>query len=132
MEDWVCENLLSLYQTSTLTTNLFLSPGHTEARDEFIPRLIKTFDQANRGVKQVWCGGTFSLALDQNNLLYFWGQAKSSGEATMYPKNVQDLNGWNIRSVGCANKSIVVVADESVISWGPSPTYGKVFAQLYL
>lgn len=85
--------------------------GHTEAKDELIPRLIKTFDQANRGVKQIFCGGTFAVAIDQNNLLYFWGQAKSSGEATMYPKNIQDLNGWNVRSVGCANKSIVVVAD---------------------
>lgn len=91
-----------------------------------MPRLIKTFDVAGRGVKQIWCGGTFSMALDVHNLLYFWGQAKSSGEATMYPKNVQDLNGWNVRSVGCANKSIVVTADESVVSWGPSPTYGQL------
>ena len=30
-----------------------------------------------------------------------WGQTKSTGEATMYPKPVQDLNGWNIRSMGC-------------------------------
>lgn len=65
------------------------------------------------------------MALDVNNLLYFWGQTKMSGEAAMYPKNVQDLNGWDVRTVGCANKSIVLAADESVVSWGPSPTYGK-------
>lgn len=100
--------------------------GHTETKDEMMPRLIKVFDSLNRGVKGIWCGGTFSMALDIHNLLYFWGQAKTSGEATMYPKNVQDLNGWNIRSVGCANRSIVIVADESVISWGPSPTYGEL------
>lgn len=97
--------------------------GHSEAKDEMVPRLLKVFGD-NRGPKQVWCGSTFSLAVDVHGLLFFWGQAKMSGEATMYPKNVQDLNGWKIRSVGCANKSIVVVADESVISWGPSPTYG--------
>lgn len=45
----------------------------------------------------------------------------------MYPKPVQDLAGWNIRSVGCANKSIVICADESVISYGPSPTFGNEF-----
>ena len=32
--------------------------------------------------------------------LYFWGVAKSSGEATMYPKLVQDLSGWKIRCMG--------------------------------
>lgn len=100
--------------------------GHSETKDELVPRNIKTFDSLNRGVKRVWCGGTFSMALDENGLLYFWGQSKSSGEATMYPKNVQDLNGWNIRAVACANKSTVVVADESMISWGPSPTWGEL------
>lgn len=100
--------------------------GHSETKDEMMPRLIKTFENMSRGVKGIWCGGTFSLALDQHSLLYFWGQSKTSGEATMYPKNVQDLNGWNIRSVACANRSIVLTADESVISWGPSPTYGEL------
>lgn len=28
--------------------------------------------------------------------------------------------------MGCANKSIMIAADESVISWGPSPTYGEL------
>lgn len=77
-------------------------------------------------MKKVWAGACFSLALDVNGVLYFWGQTKSSGEATMYPKPIQDLCNWNIRSIGCANKSIVVVADQSVISWGPSPTYGEL------
>jgi len=44
----------------------------------------------------------------------------------MYPKNVQDLCGWNVRSVACSNRSIVVAADSTVISWGPSPTYGEL------
>lgn len=70
--------------------------GHTETKDELMPRNIKTFDSLNRGVKQIFCGGTFSMAVDENGLLYFWGQHKSSGEATMYPKNVQDLNGWQV------------------------------------
>ena len=44
----------------------------------------------------------------------------------MYPKPVQDLAGWNIRTIGCANKSIVLAADESTISYGPSPTFGEL------
>ena len=97
-----------------------------------MPRNIKTFDSLNRGVRSIYCGGTFSMALDENGLLYFWGQNKSSGEATMYPKNVQDLNGWTIRTIGCANKSIVLAADDSLISWGPSPTYGIYLLTAYL
>ncbi|XP_074600983.1 protein RCC2 homolog [Brevipalpus obovatus] len=100
--------------------------GHNETKDELVPRNLKLFDYVNRGVNNVWAGGCFSLALDMNGVLYFWGQTKTSGEATMYPKPIQDLCNWNIRSVGCANRSIVIAADESLISWGPSPTYGEL------
>ena len=100
--------------------------GHSETKNEMIPRNIKSFDYAKRGAVKICCGSTSSLAVDESGLLYFWGQTKSSGEATMYPKAVQDLSGWNIRSLSHANKSIVVCADNSVISWGPSPTYGEL------
>lgn len=55
-----------------------------------------------------------------------WGQTKRSGEANMYPKPVQDLSGWDVRSIGCSYTSILVAADESVIAWGPSPTFGEL------
>lgn len=103
--------------------------GHSETKNELVPRSIKVFDapsNSGRGASRVFAGATHSMALDLNGLLYFWGQNKSSGEATMYPKNVQDLCGWRIRAVSCANRSIFVVADESCISWGPSPTYGEL------
>lgn len=44
----------------------------------------------------------------------------------MYPKAVQDLCGWRIRSLACGKSSIIVAADESTISWGPSPTFGEL------
>jgi len=100
--------------------------GHSDPKNELIPRNVKNFDYEKRGAKQVFAGSTFTLCLDENGLLHFWGQTKSSGEATMYPKLVQDLCGWNVRLVACANKSIVVAADNSLISWGPSPTYGEL------
>ncbi|KAK7861893.1 hypothetical protein R5R35_010793 [Gryllus longicercus] len=100
--------------------------GHAEQKDEFIPRLIKFFDSQSRGVKSVHCGSSYSLALNDFGVLYLFGQTKRTGEANMYPKPVQDLSGWAIRSVGCGNTSIVMAADESVIAWGPSPTYGEL------
>ncbi|KFM78642.1 Protein RCC2-like protein, partial [Stegodyphus mimosarum] len=100
--------------------------GHAEQKDEMVPRLIKSFDGPNRGVKKVFAGGTYSMAVNELDVLFFWGQNKRAGEATMYPKPVPDLVGWQVRDVGCSNCSIVCVADESVISWGPSPTYGEL------
>jgi alpha-tubulin suppressor-like RCC1 family protein len=100
--------------------------GHSETKNEMIPRNLKTFDYVNRGASKIYAGSTYSIAVDEHKLMYFWGQTKSSGEATMYPKPIQDLCGWNVREVATANKSIVVAADNSMISWGPSPTYGEL------
>ena len=44
----------------------------------------------------------------------------------MYPKAVQDLCGWKVRSLACGKSSIVIAADDSTISWGPSPTFGEL------
>ncbi|XP_071451765.1 protein RCC2 homolog [Hetaerina americana] len=100
--------------------------GHAEPKDEMIPRLIKVFDAQSRGVRSVYAGNSYSMALTELGTLYLWGQTKRTGEANMYPKPVQDLAGWQIRSLGCSHTSIVVAADESVIAWGPSPTYGEM------
>ncbi|XP_005090313.3 protein RCC2 [Aplysia californica] len=100
--------------------------GHADPKDELVPRLIKFFDGPNRGAVSIAAGSTYSLAVSEHGALYFWGLTKMSGEATMYPKLVQDLSGWKIRSIGTSNKSIVVAADESVVSWGPSPCFGEL------
>ncbi|XP_013393987.1 protein RCC2 [Lingula anatina] len=100
--------------------------GHTEPKDELVPRLIKFFDGPKRGAKVIAAGTCYSMAISELGQLYLWGQTKSTGEVAMYPKPVNDLQGWNVRSIGCSNRSIVVAADDSVISWGPSPTYGEL------
>jgi len=100
--------------------------GHAEPKDEMVPRLIKFFDTQGRGARNVYCGSTFSLIVNELGVLFLFGQNKKSGEANMYPKPVQDLSGWNITDVGCANTSIVISADDTVIAWGASPTYGEL------
>ncbi|XP_049886487.1 protein RCC2-like [Pectinophora gossypiella] len=76
------------------------------------------------------CGNNHTHALFRHGIancaLFLFGQTKRTGEANMYPKPVQDLHGWNIRSIGCSNTSIVIAADDSVIAWGVSPTYGEL------
>lgn len=100
--------------------------GHAEPKDEMVPRLIKFFDIPGRGARSTYCGSTFSLVVNELGMLYLFGQNKKSGEANMYPKPVQDLSGWNITDIACANTSIVVSADDTLISWGASPTYGEL------
>lgn len=102
--------------------------GHAEQKDESVPRLIRCFDTQSgiRGVRSVFCGATFSMAINDIGALFLFGQTKRTGEANMYPKPVQDLSGWNVRSVGTSNTSIVIAADDSIIVWGVSPTYGEL------
>ncbi|XP_058059050.1 protein RCC2 [Anopheles bellator] len=100
--------------------------GHAEQKDEMVPRLIKFFDTQNRKVMRVFCGSSYSLAITDIGSLYLFGQNKKTGEANMYPKPVQDLAGWNITSIGTGYTSIVISADDSLIAWGASPTYGEL------
>lgn len=100
--------------------------GHTEQKDEMVPRLVKLFDFPGRGAAQVHAGYQCSFAINemgegQNRAgseagafraltsvlavsagaLFFWGITNTSRESTMYPKAVQDLCGWKIRSLAC-------------------------------
>ncbi|XP_037552801.1 uncharacterized protein LOC119429198, partial [Nematolebias whitei] len=100
--------------------------GHTEQKDEMVPRLVKLFDFPGRGAAQVYAGYQCSFAINEMGALFFWGITNTSRESTMYPKAVQDLCGWKIRSLACGKSSIIIAADESTISWGPSPTCGEL------
>lgn len=35
-------------------------------------------------------------------------------------------SGWNVTDVGCGYTSVVISADDSLIAWGASPTYGEL------
>lgn len=40
--------------------------GHSDTKNELVPRNIKSFDYAKRGAKKVWAGSTFCVALDES------------------------------------------------------------------
>lgn len=103
--------------------------GHSEQKDEMVPRMMKFFDSSSRGVRSIFCGATYSLAINDIGVLYLFGQNKKTGEANMYPKPVQDLSGWHITSIGCSNTSIVISADDTLIAWGASPTFGELVSE---
>lgn len=100
--------------------------GHAEQKDEMVPRLVKLFDFPGRGASQVCAGYQCSFAVSEMGGLFFWGATNTSRESTMYPKAVQDLCGWTIRSLACGKSSVIIAADDSTISWGPSPAFGEL------
>lgn len=36
------------------------------------------------------------------------------------------LPGWNVTDIGCGYTSVVISADDTLIAWGASPTYGEL------
>nr|CAB3265495.1 protein RCC2 homolog [Phallusia mammillata] len=102
--------------------------GHSEQKDEHMPRLVQAFDRTGRGAVQVYAGYSFSLALNEMGSTLFWGLqgSVSNRDSTMYPKPVADLQGWKVRSIGCGHRHTVVAADESVICWGTGTSNGEL------
>jgi len=101
--------------------------GHSETTNELVPRLIKFLDGPRRGIRKVVAGGQFNLAISEvPGTVYMWGQYQSNKEANMYPKPIQDLSGWNIRSIACNPKGWMISADDSTIGCIGSPCYGEL------
>jgi len=63
--------------------------------------------------------------------VYLFGQMSSRGEANMYPKPVQDLHGWNLRSIGTCSIGLVAAADDSCIVWGSGTSSGELVIHFF-
>ena len=52
--------------------------------------------------------------------MYFWGKLSNSprGEASMYPKIVDELCGFRTHDFSGASNGVFVIADENVVAWG--------------
>jgi len=101
--------------------------GHSETKDESVPRLIKFLDGPRRGIRKIVAGGCFNIALSEiPGTCYMWGQYTSNKEANMYPKPIADLSGWDVRAMACSGKGWMVCADDTVIGAIPSPCYGEL------
>uniref|UniRef100_A0A0A9WLQ6 Protein RCC2 n=1 Tax=Lygus hesperus TaxID=30085 RepID=A0A0A9WLQ6_LYGHE len=100
--------------------------GHAETKDEMIPRLVKFFETQGKGIKALYCGSQFSIACSDHKMTYLFGKTKNTGEVNMYPKPLQDLSGWAVRSIGVGTTSVVIAAENSCIAFGGSPTFGAL------
>lgn len=105
--------------------------GHGDAKDANQPEQVVHFTglltaPAGRVACGAQCCYVTTHVQASKGATYFWGKAKNTGEPSLRPTKVTDLQGWNVRSVDCGNTHTVVAADKSVISWGPSPTCGEL------
>lgn len=105
--------------------------GHNSTEDEYIPRLMKCWfritGQADRGVVKVSCGNSFNVVETvQKQMHYMFGQTSRNKEANMYPKAIDDLQGWNVKAFACGQTGWVCVADDKVIASMPSPANGML------
>uniref|UniRef100_A0A8C5LHF5 Regulator of chromosome condensation 2 n=1 Tax=Jaculus jaculus TaxID=51337 RepID=A0A8C5LHF5_JACJA len=89
--------------------------GHAEQKDEMVPRLVKLFDFPGRGASQIYAGYTCSFAVSEVPSLM-----------TTVPSGTRDRHLTLSLACGLTLSSIIVAADESTISWGPSPTFGEL------
>lgn len=116
--------------------------GHNCSDDELLPREVVLFTQPlasdgtaaptakpnpQRIIRSVEACSTFSLAVSISSTFYTWGKLSNApkGEATIYPKQVQDLYGFQIRDYSGGANVVVVTADDRLVGWG-QPAAGKL------
>ncbi|CAK9109956.1 Protein RCC2, partial [Durusdinium trenchii] len=92
-----------------------------------IPKFMQHQQPKIRGT-QIAAGScaTFVVTGEPFNALYMFGITKRTGEANMYPVQVDQVSGWRVRSISCGKSSVNVASDRSLIAWGPSPTFGEL------
>lgn len=101
--------------------------GHKLPNDELRPRCIDTLLAPHYKMDYVTCGSTSSFAVQRDRgTTFFWGITKKSGESNMYPKPVYDLQGNDMHCLCSGATSTVAASEKSVVSWGPSPTFGEL------
>jgi len=103
--------------------------GHAETGNELVPRRIGYLEMPKRGIREVFCGGAFNLAMSEiKGMVQMWGIYQPNKEANMYPKPVHDLSGWNVRAIACNSKGWMCAADDAVIGCMGSPCTGELGA----
>eukprot|EP00035_Acanthoeca_spectabilis_P020845 m.434863 g.434863 ORF g.434863 m.434863 type:complete len:581 (-) comp17780_c0_seq1:1385-3127(-) len=105
--------------------------GHAANADEHYPRLVIHFRPGNPltgGAQRIWAGGFSNFVETRSmNQLWFWGQLKSSGEATMYPKPSEEIRSVKLKMMAVGNKHVVITtADGMTYTMGSSPCYGEL------
>ena len=110
--------------------------GHAGVVDEYRPREVGLFTPLNaqvcrnpqKRIRKIYGGSAFTIALAESGSVYYWGMISnaSRGEATVYPKMVEELYDWvDIHAVGVGSNAVVVsTRSNKTAAWG-IPVAGK-------
>lgn len=105
--------------------------GHSSPDNEMRPRLVEHFKPTNphtKGVSEICVGGSCAIVMTKAlGHPYFWGQLKSSGEATMYPKIYHEgMSEEKLQHMGLGHKHVVLATSNNTYALGSSPCYGEL------
>ena len=107
--------------------------GHKDQKDIHVPTALP-----GMVAREVACGAVSSAAVGYQvtrlgvpclgqTILFMWGRVKSATQnAWMYPKQEDELRGWNVHTISLGSNHTVCHADKSVISWGTGTTNGEL------
>ncbi|KAJ6641521.1 Protein RCC2 like, partial [Pseudolycoriella hygida] len=103
--------------------------GHNEQKDEWMPRLIKYLNErVTGGAVRVFCGSAYTFVISGFNNPYIFGKNKPTlSDGVLYPKPINELCGYNFKSIGCSAFSSIFASDNGqLIAWGASPVCGEL------
>lgn len=102
--------------------------GHKVQKDEFTPKMVE-IQGGDRNLipadAVLGAGSTSTWCSAAQGQLYAWGKLKVTGDNTMYPQPVLDLQGWTLRHLACGNTTFAAVGETSTITWG-NGAYGEL------
>jgi alpha-tubulin suppressor-like RCC1 family protein len=130
--------------------------GHKNVEEQLLPNKVAFFgDRPDRKCRLVSCGASCTyFTCGQKEMVrrptpppsspppricaqafaphapqtavYMCGILAKTGEANTYPKPIQELSGWSVRSVSAGPQSTIVAAADALVSWGNSPMVGEL------
>ena len=106
--------------------------GHKDQTDLHAPKALEECR-----AQRVACGAKHTAIIGWPNSpgvtctgppsLFMMGQVKSASQnAWMFPKQEEELRGWELHTIGVGNGHNVVQADSSVIAWGSAAGCGEL------
>jgi alpha-tubulin suppressor-like RCC1 family protein len=104
--------------------------GHNTNENEMHPRLLMHMKPSNvhtGGACRIFAGGSSCFVESRTQKqMFFWGQLKASGEATMYPKRYEDISSVAPEVFDVGMKHVLVSDGTNTFSMGASPCYGEL------
>jgi alpha-tubulin suppressor-like RCC1 family protein len=102
--------------------------GHGRQADDYFPRHVEYGLPRGMAMNKLAAGAHCSLVLTGQGHVYYWGQHKQSGEATMKPQLVDALanNQHNVTQIGAGAANVACSTDlGNTVVWGSGP-YGEL------